>query len=125
MAGPPHHIDGAGSPVCGLPRLSQRKSPFSSKAMSPPCWWDSLILFGSLNRQEGGPLKQSVASQPPVTKHTCPSPLQSPAAIEAFPSTAPITLMAFQKSFGALQIGDPSDPRIARITPRVSRVPVS
>src|SRR5438067_7216488 len=56
-------------------------------------------------------------------KQTCPSPLQSPAAMDALPSTAPITLMAFQKSFGALQMGEPSEPRIARITPRDSTVP--
>ena len=43
--------------------------------------------------------------------------------MEAFPSTAPMTLMAFQKSFGALQSGEPSDPRMARITPRVSKTP--
>src|SRR5712671_707619 len=123
MAGPPHHTEGAGSPVCGFPRLSQRKSPFSSKAMSPPCWCDSLTRLGSLKRHEGGPLKQSSGSQPPVTKQTCPSPLQSPAAMDAFPSTAPMTLMAFQKSFGALHSAVPSEPRMARITPRVSTVP--
>src|SRR5712692_3888269 len=113
MAGPPHHTEGAGSPICGFPRLTQRKSPFSSNATRPPCWWDS----------SGFCLFTSFASHPPVTKQTCPSPLQSPAAMDAFPSTAPITLMAFQKSFGALQMGEPSEPRMARITPRVSTVP--
>src|SRR5712692_2099788 len=113
MAGPPHHTEGAGSPICGFPRLTQRKSPFSSNATRPPCWWDS----------SGFCLFTSFASHPPVTKQTCPSPLQSPAAMDAFPSTAPITLMAFQKSFGALQLGEPSEPRMARITPRVSTVP--
>src|SRR2546423_4671658 len=113
MEGPPHHTEGAGSPVCGFPRFTQRKSPFSSKAMSPPCRWD----------WEGLARSTSFASQPPVTKQTCPSPLQSPAAMEAFPSTAPITLMAFQKSFGALHRGEPSDPRMARITPRASSTP--
>ena len=81
--------------------------------MRPPCWCES----------SGRAVFTSLESQPPVTKQTCPSPLQSPAAIDEFPSTAPMTFMAFQKSFGALQIDDASAPRIARMTPRDSTVP--
>ena len=66
MAGPPHQSEAPGSPVAGLPRFAQRNSPFSSKAMSPPCEWPTF----------------SSGFQPPVTKQTCPSPLQSPAAMD-------------------------------------------
>src|SRR4051812_23466164 len=104
MAGPPHHTRGSGSPVAGLPRFSQRRFPSPSNAMRPPC---ECALGGWL----------SFGSQLPVTRQSVPSPLQSPAAIDEFAS---MMCSKLGKSFGAVQMADPSEPRMARMIPAVS-----
>src|SRR3954471_457620 len=104
MAGPPHQTRGSGSPVAGLPRFSQSRFPSPSKAMRPPC---ECALGGWL----------SFGSQLPVTRQSVPSPLQSPAAIDEFAS---MMCSKLGKSFGAVQMADPSEPRMARMIPAVS-----
>src|SRR5476651_1353087 len=113
MVGAPHQTDAA--------RVSQRKRPLLPKAMRPPRWW---ALFGSTAGLQFGGVTVAVqgwslGSQPPVMKQASPVPMQSPAAMLELAFT--LWSRWLRTSAGALQIGEPSDPWIARITPCDSR----
>jgi hypothetical protein len=100
MAGPPHHTC-----MSGLLQSSRPSLPYATR---PPCWCEREGLVGLT----------SFSLQPPVMKQTSPVPRQSPAAIEALPST--LSSWWFTKSAGAVQRGEPSRPLMARITPWLS-----